>query len=264
MKEIALFFSVGIVALLGGLYALQTGLLAPVPGIGMILATSAVLQWWVAIRLHGVWKGMGPAERAANQILNQMRWLFTFGGVFFTIDVLPHYLLIVTGFSENIITIGHWVTHLFLFVYLIIAARMAVMFFNPQWKNYATAFVVLISLAALTVSAIKPDHLVTIPGSAYPLVSSDALYAMFNMISNVTSAGIFGLYLIFMSFRAGIASSVRIRALLMGVGFQGLVAMGYLIHYSHTPYTAALIYVASIVWAMLTGLSALYAARWRA
>ncbi len=264
MKEIGLFFAVGIVALLGGLYMLQAGILAPVPGLGMILGASAILQWWVALRLRGAWNAMPPSVQTNNQTLNQMRWLFTFGAIFLTVDLFPHVILVMSGFSEQTVTTAHWVAHLFLFVYLIIATRMAVMFFNPRWKNYATGFVVLVSLAALSVSAVKPDYLTNIPGSAYPFVSSDPLYAMFNMISNVTSVGIFGLYLIIMSLRSNVSWSARIRAILLGLGFQGLVAMGFLIHYSHTQNTAMYIYIASIAWSLLTGLGALYAARWRA
>ncbi len=263
MKEITLFFVVGIITLLGGLYALTEGHMAPVPGLGMILGVAAILQWWVAIRLQIVWSGMAPAQRAANPVLNQIRWLFTFGAIFATLDLFPHVILVMAGFSESTVTLAHWVTHLFLFIYLIIGARMAVMFFNPKWKNYVTGFVVLVSLAALAVSTMRPDYLSNVPGSAYPFVSSDALYAMFNMISNVTSVGIFGLYLIFMGLFRRVDFTVRVRAILMGVGFQGLIALGFFIHYSHSQYTAIMIYISVIVWALLTGLSALYAARWR-
>ena len=262
MKEIILFIIVGLAALLGGLYTLQAGLLPPVPGLGMILGVSAILQWWVALRLWGVWSTMSPSDRAANPILNQMRWLFTFGGIFLTIDLLPHVVLVMAGFGEQVITTAHWVGHLFLFVYVTIAARMAVVFFNPRLKNPVTIFVALVSLAALTMSAMRPDYLVNIPGSAYPFVSSDPLYAVVNMISNIISVGIFGLYLIFMGlFKA--TGPTRVRALLFGIGFQAEVIMGFFIHYSHSQYTALYIFVCSIVWTLFTGLAALYGSRWK-
>lgn len=258
MKEISSFIAVGLIALIGGLYTLQAGILAPVPGLGMILGVSAVLMWWVALRLRNDWNRLSPSERANAQILNQMRWLFIFGAIFMTFDLFPHVILVVSGFDEQTITTAHWVTHLFLFVYLIIAARMAVSFYNPRYKTHATVFVGLVSLAALTVSAMRPDYLVHIPGSVYPLVSSDPLYAMFNMISNVTSAGIFGVYLILMGLLGRSGTTTRIRSILLGIGFQGLVALGFLIHYSHSANTAAMIFVASIVWSLGTGLGALY------
>ena len=262
MKELLLFIAVGLLVVVGGLAALQAGFLAPVPGLGMILGTSAVLQWWVALRLHRAWKAMSPSQQAANPTFNLMRWLFTLGGIFLTIDIFPHVVLIMAGMDEQTVTIAHWVAHLFLFAYLIIGVRFAVSLFNPKWKNGATSFVVLVSLIALSVSVIRPDYLVHIPGSDLPLLSSDPLFAVFNMISNVTSVGIFGLYLIVMGLMAG-NWSVRIRAILMGMGFIALVTSTYLIHYSHSQYTAFLIFISVISWSLFTGISALYAAKWR-
>ena len=234
----------------------------PVPVLGITFAGSLLLFLWVTIRLQYAWKKLSPAERANNPTLDQMRWLFTLGTVFIFCDSFPHVILPILGFSDQFITTAHWVAHLFLFVYLIMAARMAVSFFHSEWKNYVTALVVLISIAALAVSVMKPDFLVYIPGSSYPLVSSDPLYALFNMITLAASLIIFGLYLIVNSLIRGTLTT-RIRAFMLGVGFWGNATIGYLVHYSHAPNTFQLIFIAFAIWTTGTGFAALYGATWR-
>ncbi|MDP3646437.1 MAG: hypothetical protein Q8R25_05100 [bacterium] len=262
MKEIILYIVVGLGGIFGFYYLSSSGSLAPVPGLGFILGTSAILQLWVAVRLTQAWARLGPNERAADPLLNQMRWLFTVGGIFLAYDVIPHVVLIMNGVDIRTITIAHWTGHLVLFVYLILAARLAVSFFNPQWKNRATIFVTLIGLAALAVSAAKPDFLVEIPGSAYPFLQSDRLYAFFNMLLNVSAAGIFGAYLILMGLLKA-RGLTRVRSLLFGLGLLSLVVGGFLIQYSHSKHTAIMITVSFTLWSLLTGLSALYGSIWK-
>jgi hypothetical protein len=259
--ESLIYLVVG-VAVLFSSYGLLGAGVQPVPVLGLIFAGAFILSLWVTLRLHNAWQKLSPAERANNLVLDQMRWLFTFGTLFVGFDSFPHVILPILGFSDQFITTAHWVTHLFLFVYLIIAARMAVSFFHPEWKNYATAFVVIVSIAALAVSLMKPDYLVYIPGSVYPLVSSDPLYALFNMISDLTSLGLFGVYLVINSLTHGTLTT-RIRACLLAIGFWANCWVGYLVHYSHAPNTFQLIYTGLILWTVCTGLGALYGATWR-
>ena len=256
MKEIVLYILSGLSALAALSALFLSGNLSPVPGLGLILVVSAVLQGWVALRLHRTWKRLSLGERAANPILNQLRWLFAIGGTFLALDIIPHVLLIIIGVNVQIITIAHWTAHIILFIYLVMAARLSISYFNPRWRNVATIFVIAVGLAALFVSAMRPDTLINIPGSAYPLLASHPLYAIFNTLLNVASAGIFGAYLVVMSFFQR-DSSTMIRALLLGMGFLCIVVMGYIIHFSHTPMTPLYIYTAAIGWSLFTGLSAL-------
>lgn len=262
MKETSLFTLVGLGSIAVFYYLTTNGLLAPVPSLGFILGVSAILQAWVAVRLTQAWGLLGPNERATNPLLNQMRWLFVIGAGFLAYDIVPHVILIMNSVDIHTITIVHWTGHLILFVYLILAARLAVSFFNPPWKNRATIFVTLIGLAALAVSAAKPDFLVEIPGSAYPFLASDRLYAFFNMMLNVASAGIFGAYLVIAGLLMARSANL-VRSLLLGLGLLSLVAGGFLIQYSHSQYTALMIDASFTGWSLLTGLSALYGATWR-
>ncbi len=261
MKETLLFILFGLFAGVSFYMLTVSGLVGPIPGLGLILATAAVLQWWVAIRLNIAWKRLSPSERAANSILGQFRWIFIVGGLFFTVDLVPHVILIMLGFDIHTVTIAHWTAHLLLFLYLMLAARLAVSMFNPQYKNIATGFVFLVGTGALVSSLMYPDTFAHIPNSVYPLLSSNPVYAFFNTLLNVASAGIFGLYLVIRGL-ASRDSRVRIRAVTFGLGIMSIVVMGILIHYIHSPYTPLMVDIVAIWWSMLTGISALYAARW--
>jgi hypothetical protein len=238
------------------------GKLSPVAGLGFILVSMAVLWWWVSYRLHLIWAGYTPEEKATNKLVNDLRWMFAAGAAFWTIDVIPHVVLVILGIPVEEVTIVHWTGHILLFLYNILAVRIAVSFFDPRWKNAATIFVGIVSLIALTASALHPDFFVTIPGSAYPLLHSDPTYAAFNMASNIFSVGLFGLYLIVKGLLEK-DRTVRIRALLMGVGIAMEVPGGFFIQYGSSPYTPLYIYVTFTLWALLTGISAIYSAKQR-
>lgn len=260
MKEI-IGYSVFSIALLATMYALFfTGNLAPVPGFGFILGSMAILMWIVSFRLNTKWKSMTAVEKSTFGVLNELRWFFILGAVFFTIDLIPHVFLILGRASIEVVTTAHWTSHLFLFAYNVMAARLAMSFFNPRWKNPATVIVALVGGSALVASLIHPDFFVYIPGSEYPLLSSDATYAFFNIVSNLSSAGVFGLYLVYKGLTES-SSAVRVRAMLMGAGLLCVVPAGYIIHYVHSPYNPILIYTAFTGWALFTGVSALLTIR---
>ena len=260
MKEI-MGYTVFSLALLATMYVLFfTGNLAPVPGFGFILGSMAVLMWIVSFRLNRKWNSMTPTEKSMYSVLNELRWFFILGAVFFTIDLVPHVVLILAGSSIATVTAAHWTAHLLLFAYNVMGARIAMSFFNPRWKNQVTIIVALIGASALVASLMHPDYFVTIPGSEYPLLSSDRTYALFNMISNITSAGAFGLYLVYKGLTES-NSAVRARAVLMGLGLLCTVPAGYIIHFVHSPYNPILIYTAFTGWALLTGISALLTIR---
>ncbi len=265
MSEIKSFsiFSLALLAIMLGLF--YTNNLGPIPGFGFILGTMAVLSWWVSYRLNQTWKGMSQQEKAQVPVLNELRWFFIIGALFFTIDIIPHVILVVVGADVGTITIVHWAGHVFLFTYNVLGVRIALSFFNPRWKNPVTIFVALVSAAALAASALYPDTLVYLPPavSKYPLLHSNHVYAAFNMVSNILSIGLFGVYLVFMGlFRA--SGSARTRAVLMGIGLLCEVVSGFYIQFGTSPDTPAYLFTLFTFWGLFTGVAALDTIRNRA
>ncbi len=236
--------------------------LPPVPGLGFILGTMGVMVGYVAMNLSKAWGSMSESERAHMNILNDLRWYFVLITMFFFVDTLPHVILPIYYPDVQTITTAHWLAHTILFVSGILAARIAVSFFNPRLKPIVTIVTALIGMTALAISFVRPDSVIYIPTSEFPLIASDRTYAIFNLIFNLTAFFLPGVYLII----RGIGATNRvakIRASLLGIGFLLPAGIGYFIHFVKSPYLPVILYVMFVGWAIFQGSSALYTAKTR-
>ncbi|GEM_PF-4655161 len=259
MNDIKIY-SITAVGLLAVMYALFfMGLLSPVPALGFILGTSGVLLGWVSLKLTFVWNSLNQEQKMRMSVLNELRWFFITGSIFLFVDLIPHVFLVIFYPVESTITIAHWMAHTILFVNTVLGARVAVSLFNPQYKNVVASFVAFIGITALGASIVYPDHLINIPGSQYPLLSSNYVYAWFNQIANISSLGFAGIYLIIQGLRSP-SHIAKVRASLLGVGAIFFVAVGYFVHFVHTWYVPLAIYTSFIGYALFMGIGALYAA----
>ena len=263
MKEIQVFTALSLL-LLATLFALFfTKIVDPIVGSGLMFATLAILSWWVVYRLWQVRLRMPERERVVNYAFNDLLWMFFFQALFIGLDFIPHVVLIGLRVNVETITIAHWTSHFFLFIYLIFAVRLATSMFNPGWRNNATIGVGIVCAIALVMSLLNPDLLITIPTSKFPLLHSTPLYSIFHMAANILSVGIAGLYLLVKGFAASDAR-IRVRAILLALGFLDDVWLGWVSHYSSSPHTPLYLYTGFVFWVLLPGLSALLFVRTRA
>lgn len=257
MSDIKIFSFVSLGALALMYISFFTRALSPVPSLGLIFITMGLLLGWVSIKLTRTWNALSPTEKDNFRILNELRWFFVVGALFFSVDLVPHVVLPIIYPEPSTVTIAHWLAHLVLFINSILAARIAVAFFNPELKNVVSVAVALIGLSALVVSLFKPDTLVYIPISKYPLIQSDRLFAWFNLLSNLASFGFAGVYLLIRGLMSP-STVVKTRALLLAIGMFCAPFIGYLIHFVVSPYLPLMLYTLFVAWAGFMGASALY------
>lgn len=241
-----------------------TGNWAPVPGLGFIIGTMALLFILVALKVAKKWGSMDEEERRRLPVINELRWYFVFGSIFFALDLFPHATLPIFYPSVAAITLSHLLAHIFLFISAILIARVAVSFFKPSWKTAVTVTVALIGFIAVVVQYVQPDVVFSIPTSKYPLVRSSVLYAYLNLLSNLASFGFAGVFMLVMGLRST-EKLVRGRAILMGLGMLNVPIIGFLIHFGNLILPVALLayfplitYVFFIGWAGFLGAGALY------
>jgi len=258
MSVTAKFFTVSVLMLAAIEALFFAGKLPPVPGIGLIFVMGSSLAGFIAYRIYKARKSSAQYGQE-GAVLNQLQWYFAILSFFWIVDIFPHVFLIVAGVDVGILTITHWTAHIFLFLTVILSARIATTFFNPKMLVPATVFTTVLMLIALGFSIVLPDHLAYIPGSDYPLISANPLFSHVYTFASIVTAGFFGLYLIF----KGLASpaSMRMRAILLGLGFIFQVLIGMVIAYLHTWYTPALIYLFIWGWVVFPGISALMSTR---
>lgn len=256
------FISIGLFLLMSAMFF--TGNWAPVPGLGFIIGTMALLFILVARKVTKRWAGMSEEERGSIPVLKELRWYFVFGSIFFALDLFPHAILPIFYPNVQVITLFHLLAHIFLFISAILIARVAVVFFKPRWKTAVTVAVALIGFSAVVVQYLQPDVVFSIPTSKYPLVRSSALYGYLNLLSNLASFGFAGVFMLVMGFRSS-EKLVRGRAVLMGLGMLNVPIIGFLIHFGNSVLSATLLayfplitYFFFIGWAGFLGVGALY------
>lgn len=256
------FITVGLLFLMSALFF--TGNWAPVPGLGFIIGTMALLFGLVAIKITHAWNSMNPERRGRIPVINELRWYFVFGALFFFVDLIPHAIFPIFYPNVSAITVSHLLAHIFLFISSVLVVRLAVTFFHPGWKTAATWIVAVIGFTAVIVQFFRPDIVFFIPTSKYPLVRSDAIYAYLNLLSNLASFGFAGVYLLAMGFRS-VDKLVRRKAILMGLGMLNVPVIGFLIHFGNAIlppavlyYFPIIIYIFFIGWGGFLGAGALY------
>ena len=257
MKEIRVFVAISLAQLAVVLLLFFTGNLPAVLSIGWSLASMGILLGWVAYRINRSWHSMTPEEKQRFPVLGQMRWVFITVTVFYLIDLIPHVLLVIYYPDERTVTTAHWFAHVFLFVFAVLASRMALSFFHPRLKNLATGIVSALAVVALLMSAYRPDHLIFVPDSKYALLSSDYAYAMFNMVINVIAFGLSGLFLIIRGTQAR-ERIARVRSILIGVGFLCSMMVGYVVHFVHNLYVPVILSFLFTLLALSMGIGGLY------
>lgn len=250
--------SVGFLLLMFALFF--TGNWSPVPGLGYVIGSAAIMFGWVSMKLTKSIKAIGQERQQEAALINELRWFFVFAAIFAAVDTIPHVLLPIFYPDVSLITTTHWLAHLILFITSVLAARFSIAFFNPNHKNKVTIFVTLVGMIAIATSIIRPDTLFYIPGSPYPLIHSDILYAYFNQVLNVASFGLGGAYLLIRGFMSNVPV-VRTRAILIGVGLMSEVAVGYVIHFVSSPLTPVIVYILFVGWFGFLGTGALYTTR---
>lgn len=228
----------------------------PILGSGLMFGTLALLSSGVAYRLWQVRARMPERERVVNYAFNDLLWMFTFQTLFIVLDFIPHVVLISLHINVETITIAHWASHFFLFIYLIFAVRLTTSMFNPNWRGVATIGVGIVCAIALTMSMLNPDQLITIRTSKFPLLHSNEFYSIFHVAANFFSVGLAGLYLLVKGLAASDAR-VRVRAVLLALGFLADFWLGWVSHYLSSPYTPLHLYTGFVLWVLLPGLSAL-------
>lgn len=263
MKEVKIFASVAI-GLLILMYALFfAGKLAPIPGLGLIFATMILLYGWVNYRLATRSRFFVFASKEQADFHKEVRWLFISAMIFIVLDIFPHVIFPIFYPDQVWITRSHWLAHVFLFIQGIFAGRVAVTFFRPQYKNLITIFIAIIGISALSASLIYPDIIFYIPISKYPLIRSNIIYAWFNMVLNIASFGLAGIFLLIGGFRSA-DNFTKTRAILFGIGMISLPLIGVFIQLPQLfpsailPYLPPILYTLFISWSGFLGAAALY------